>query len=144
MLYSNKKIPAITSIIFIIWVNVVVQCTLRLWSLLARGFRSVQSKSSSTLYTVCPRSNDPIYIVTYYINNSLLHGNTVSLIDFIIGFQDSHKLKVEIEIPRYSWPIYVIQNLWIQTKISRGPWIKICSKIIAEIYFIFVFPFLRG
>ena len=29
------------------------------------------------LYTLCPRGSDPLYVVTYYMNGSLLPGQTV-------------------------------------------------------------------
>ena len=32
------------------------------------------------LITVCPRTSDPLYIVSYYINGSLLLGHTVPML----------------------------------------------------------------
>ena len=81
----------------------------------------------TTLHTVCSRSSDPIYVITYYINGSLLLGNIVQ--GFVRSIHISEILKLlESSIQNTSadhgWKIYILIVLYVhsvQNTVFHGP-----------------------
>ena len=58
-----------------------------MFQILLQIFKQPISKSKlsnrRSLHTVCPRSSDPFYNVTYYINGALLPGHTAVKLYYI-------------------------------------------------------------